>query len=190
MFFYILNNNKQTINIGFISSLSGKYSSVGHSVLNGFKLFLEENNYKVGNKNIKLIIEDDKQNPKEAKIAIDKMLKKDIKIIIGNTTSAMTKVSLSQLKNKDDVLLISPNSSSKEFSNKDDNFVRLQAEINPSMFDPLSLYLIKNAKKTIQIIYDSSNNLYSQDIINSLKSSYEEKYKGKITSLIKINIGY
>ncbi|RXJ99455.1 hypothetical protein CRU98_05365 [Arcobacter sp. CECT 8986] len=188
--YFFSNNNKQTIKIGFISSLSGKYSSIGHSILNGFKLGFDEINNRVDNKNIQIIIKDDYQNVIQTKKIVDEFLDDNINIIIGNSTSAMTKITLNELKNRDDTLLISANASSKKFSKKDDNFIRLQATINPKMYDPLSKYLIENNKKKIQIIYDSSNNLYSQDVIKSLKKSFEDKFSGKIVSLIKLESDY
>ncbi|PHO18060.1 hypothetical protein CPU12_07280 [Malaciobacter molluscorum LMG 25693] len=188
--YFFCNDNKQTIKIGFISSLSGKYSSIGHNILNGFKLGFDEIDNKIGDKYIQIVVKDDYQDENQTKKIVDDFLSSNIKIIIGNSTSAMTKITLNKLKNKEDTLLISVNSSSENFSKKDDNFIRLQAAINSKMYDPLSKYLINNHNKKMQIIYDSSNNLYSQNVIKSLKESFENKFNGKIVSLFKLENNY
>ena len=100
MFIQSTNSKPETIKIGFVAGLSGKYSTLGTNIKNGMLLAFDEINYKIGNSKIELIQKDDKQNEEEAKKIIKQFLKDDVKVIIGNTTSSMTKVSIEQIKNE------------------------------------------------------------------------------------------
>ena len=131
--FYSYNDSK-VIKIGLVAGLSGKYSSLGTDVRNGIVLAFEDINYQINNTKFELIQKDDKQNKKEAKKVIESFIQDDIKVVIGNSTSSMTKVSLSSLQKANDIMLISATASSDEFSFKNDNFIRTQVANNSLKF--------------------------------------------------------
>lgn len=199
-FFYILilallfnsctNNDSETIKVGFIAGLSGKYSTLGHSVKNGVSLAFEENNYLINNKKVELILKDDKQDKNEAKKVVTELIEDNIKVIIGNTTSSMTKISLKEINKKDNILLISATASSDEFSDKNDNFLRTQVSNNYEKFNFLSDYLIKNSLLSISLIYDEDNISYVNSYANNLEKSLIKKGGSKYLSRIKINQEY
>lgn len=178
------------IKIGFIAGLSGKYSSLGNSVHNGTLLAFEEINYTINGSKIKLIQKDDKQDNKIAKKVITELLDDDVKIIIGNSTSSMTEISIKEIENKKDVLLISPTASSNQFSNIDDNFLRTQISNNSKMFDTLSKYLIKNSLLNISIIYDENNLSYVNSFTNNFEKSFLLQGGKNLENKIKINQDY
>ena len=140
---------EEEIKIGFIAGLSGKYSSLGISVRDGFTLAFEEIDYKINNKKVKIIQKDDKQDENEAKKAIEFFIKNDIKLIIGNTTSSMTKISLPLIAKQKDSLMISATASSSAFSGKDDNFIRVQVDNSPKRYKSLAKILLQNKYKNI-----------------------------------------
>ncbi|AXH15636.1 hypothetical protein CP985_04820 [Malaciobacter mytili LMG 24559] len=183
------NSNEEIIKIGFISSLSGKYSSLGHSVLNGFKLAFEEIDYKIDKNKIELIIKDDKQEQSEDEKVVEELINENIKIIVGNTTSSMTKVSRDKLLSHPEILLISATASSNEFTNIDDNFIRTQVANNSKKFDTLSKYLIKNNIENISIIYDLKNSNYSKGVALHFEKSYKQ-YNGKVVSKLDLNLDF
>lgn len=116
------------LKIGFVAGLSGKYSSLGTSIRDGFELAFDEIDYKINDTKVNIVYKDDKQEEKEAKNAIDYFINNDIKLIVGNATSSMTSVSYKIVNKQKDMLLFSPTASSSEFSAIDDNFLRLQVE--------------------------------------------------------------
>lgn len=189
-FFYKKNISEENINIGFISGLTGKYSSLGNGVLSGFKLAFEEIEYKINGKKVNIITKDDGQDEKKALNAINDLIKKDIKIVVGNTTSSMTKISIKALENRKDILLISATASSEEFSKKDDNFIRTQVSNSVEKFLKLSKYLLENKKDKMVIYYDSKNSSYSKGVIKYVKSSYEKNSEGEVVSIVDINVGF
>lgn len=191
LFFTIFkkNSNEEIIKIGFIASLSGKYSSLGHSVLNGFKLAFEEIDYKVGKDKIEILIKDDKQEQSEDEKVVEELITENVKIIVGNTTSSMTKVSRDKLLKYPEILLISATASSDEFTSIDDNFIRTQVANNSKKFDILSSYLIKKNIHNISIIYDLKNSTYSKGVTLNFEKSFNE-YKGKVISKLDLNLGF
>ncbi|QDF29727.1 ABC transporter substrate-binding protein [Halarcobacter anaerophilus] len=162
----------ETIKIGFSGTLSGKYSTLGHSVLNGFLLAFDDVDYEVNDKKIKIIVKDDKQNEESAKSIINFFIKENIDLIVGNTTSAMTKISLSQILKNSKTFLFSVTSSSGEFSGKDDNFFRTQVALSKERFDILSRYLIKHNIKSLLAVYDYKNSSYSKNYLSSFQESF------------------
>ncbi|WP_321470362.1 ABC transporter substrate-binding protein [Halarcobacter sp.] len=64
---YFIKKDK-TIEIGFVGGLSGKYSNLGHTTLNGLILAFEDIDYTINGKKIRIDIKDDMQNKKLAKI--------------------------------------------------------------------------------------------------------------------------
>ena len=154
--------NQKELKIGFVAGLTGKYSSLGSDIRDGFMLGFDEINYKIKNTQIKIIQRDDKQDPKVAKQIAQEFIKNDIKLIVGNATSSMTRVTLDELKDKKDFLLASVTASASEFTKIDDNFIRIQVEHNEKRYGALKKYIIKNNIKKVFYIYDKNNLNYAK----------------------------
>jgi len=171
-YFSFFNNNE--IKIGFLGGLSGKYSNLGHSLLNGMTLALEEENFKINNKEVKIISKDDRQRPTFAKLAITEFKKEDVGLILGSGTSSMTKVALESFDENYMPTLISASASSNTFSKKDDNFFRTQVSQSEASFEKLSKYLLSNNLKNIYAIHDSNNRAYSESYASNFESSFKK----------------
>lgn len=184
---YVYKYNKDnSINIGFVAGLSGKYSNLGHDVLNGVSLAFEENGYKVNNKSIHLITKDDKQNENSAKNAMEFFLNQNINLIIGNATSSMTKISIPYVNDKENTFLISPTASSNEFSNIDDSFLRTQVAHSTKRFDDLSKYLIDQNLTKVYMVFDPLNKSYVDNYLINFQSSFISNGGTKFISINKI----
>ncbi|WP_419769291.1 MAG: ABC transporter substrate-binding protein [Candidatus Marinarcus sp.] len=174
IFFYACSNSKkESLKIGLIAGLSGKYSDLGNSVLRGASLAFEEVGFKINDQPIELIVKDDKQDEKVALTQIQSLLNSDIHLIIGNATSSMTKISIDAIKDKKDVLLISPSASSDEFSNIDDNFLRTHVAHSPERFDEISDYLLTQKISKIAFIYDEKNLSYVNAYMDNFEKSFQ-----------------
>lgn len=170
--FYFDNKN---IQIAFIGSLSGKYLVLGNSVVKGIKLALEEQNYKLGGKKIDLIIKDNNSNKERNNKIIKDFIKDDIKIVLGNITSSMTKESLATINKEKNIILFSPTASSNEFSGIDDNFFRIYTPNSRKKFKELIEIFKKKSYKRNYIIYDQENESYTKNYA----SLYEQEYKSQ-----------
>jgi len=173
------------LKIGFVAGLTGKYSSLGSDIRDGFMLGFDEINYKINGKNIRIIQKDDKQDPKTAKEIAQFFIKNNINLIVGNATSSMTKITLDQLSGKNNFLLASVTASASEFTKLDDNFIRIQVEHNEKRYGALKKYIKKHNIKKVFFIYDNNNLDYAkgyfgffQDI---LQHTGGEKFVGTST---------
>jgi len=155
-------NNKDELKIGFVAGLTGKYSSLGSDIRDGFMLGFDEINYKINDTKINIIQKDDKQDKQTAKQIANYFIKNDIKLIVGNATSSMTKITLQELKDKNDFLLASVTASASEFSKKNDNFIRIQVSPSVKRFGTLKKYILKNKIKKVFYIYDNNNYDYAK----------------------------
>ena len=164
--------------IGFVASLSGKYSELGTSIRNGVILAVNEINQKGGinGKKIELIIKDNKHNKNENIKVLKELINKNIKVIVGNATSSMTKISL-PIINKNKVLMISPTASSNIFAKKDDYLFRLTHSNNQKTFQPVVKYLNSQNVNKVLIIYDNKNESYTKNWISLFQKTFNKKNK-------------
>ena len=178
----------EDIKIGFIAGLSGKYSELGTSIRDGFTLAFEEIDYTINGQKVKIIQKDDKQDELKAKKIIDNFVKNNIKLIVGNTTSSMTKISFPVINKQKDSLLISATASSNYFTKQDDNFLRLQVENSDKKFKNLKKYISKY--KNIAFLYDSKNKAHTDDYEKYFQEMLLEKWDNEFVTKIDVNEPY
>ncbi|RXK13060.1 hypothetical protein CP965_04445 [Halarcobacter mediterraneus] len=178
------------IKIGFLAGLSGKYSEVGHSLLNGTKLAFEEIDYELNGKEIEIISKDDRQEEAYVKLAIEEFRQNNVKLILGSGTSYMTNVALKFFDDEYQPIIFSASASSNSFSKKDDNFLRTHVSQSPESFTKLSNYLIKNNIRNIYAIYDSNNSTYSKNYIKNFEKSFISKGGNKFFDLQEISSNF
>ncbi len=164
IYYFVKNQDDENIKIGFIGSLTGKYSVLSNDMMNGVTLALDEINHTVDDKKIKLVIKDDKNDKEVNEKAINSFIKEDIKIVIGNATSTMSAISMNIINKYNDMVMISASSASTQFSNKDDNFFRVHVENSPQRFDNFTSYLLKNNLDKVYAIYDPLNEKYTKKL--------------------------
>ncbi len=184
------NKQEDDIKIGFIAGLSGKYSSLGTSIRDGFLLAFDEINYKINNQNVKVIIKDDKQDSKVAKQVIESLIKDGVKLIVGNATSSMTAISVPIVNKHKNMLLISATASGGEFTKKDDNFIRIQVEHSAKRYHALLEYIEKEKIKDIFFIYDPNNYKYAKGYKKILQDTIVKNGGDKFVANVPINTPY
>ena len=184
------NKDDKELKIGFVAGLSGKYSSLGTNIRDGFILAFNEIDNTIGNTNIKIIQYDDKQDKAQAKEAINTFIKEDIKLIVGNATSSMTKISIPIVNKQKDTILISATASSSEFSQIDDNFLRIQVDSTSKKYEAISKYLVENNYTNIFCIYDSNNKTYAKDYQEMFQKIFIKNGGNPFVGSADLNIPY
>lgn len=117
------------VKIGFVNSLTGQYAPYGENNWNGVKLAIEEINLSGGilNKNVKLLVEDDRSIKEGAVSAVKKLIGIDkVPVIIGPGSSVGVMGS-APIANKAKVVLLSPGAASPEITNAGDYIFRNRA---------------------------------------------------------------
>ena len=163
------------IDIGFSSTLSGKNSDIGIQCRNGVMLAVEEINSAniLNNKKIKVHMKDDENNPQKAADSDTELADDGINIIIGHSTSDMSKAGYSAVAHRD-VIMISPSSSSDYFTDRDDNFLRVCTTTKAEAIS-IGRNIIDNGYQRFAILYDSTNRTYSESYIGFLSSFLSDK---------------
>ena len=148
-FFYFFKSSKELIKIGFVGALTAKYSDLGNPMMNGIILAFEEEGYEINGKKIELIFKDDKKDEQVNREIVNDFIAQGIKIVMGNVTSSMSKISMSIINEHKDMFMISAASASNEFSGIDDQFFRVHVANNAQRFDSFTKYIINNNHKKI-----------------------------------------
>ena len=74
----------EEIRIGFLSPTTGVFAQVGKDMVDGFKMYLDEKNNKLGGADIKLIVEDEQGKPDTAVTKAKKLILQDkVHFLVG-----------------------------------------------------------------------------------------------------------
>ena len=171
-FLYIFKELKEVIKIGFVGALTAKYSDLGNPMMNGIILAFEEEKYEINGKKIELIFKDDKKDEQVNRQIVNDFISQGIKIVMGNVTSSMSKISMSIINKHKDMFMISAASASNEFSGIDDQFFRVHVANNEQRFSTFTKYIKDNNFKKIYGIYDPGNITYTKDYLENFEKSF------------------
>lgn len=98
----------EEIRIGFLSPLTGFFAQVGRDMLNGFQMYLDEQNGNLGGATIKFIVEDSQGKPPVNVRKANKLIKQDkVHMFIGGLL-ASTGYALAPVSTRNKVVYISP----------------------------------------------------------------------------------
>ena len=155
-------SRQTTVDVGMIVSLTGNYSPLLITARNGAVLAAEEINQKGGRIKLNLIVEDDESNHDTVEEKAVKLLDSGTQFFLLSITSAAY-ASIERLLTQSPVLSLSTTITSDEFRGKDDNFIRMTADI--SMYSiKLADYAVARGKKKIAVVYDSNNLTYAETL--------------------------
>lgn len=171
-FLFFFKNSKELIKIGFVGALTAKYSDLGNPMMNGIILAFEEEKYEINGKRIELIFKDDKKDEEVNRQIVNDFINQGIKIVMGNVTSSMSKISMSIINKHKDMFMISAASASNEFSGIDDQFFRVHVANNEQRFSTFTKYVKDNNHKKIYGIYDPGNITYTKDYLENFEKSF------------------
>ncbi len=172
---------KEPVRVGFVADLTGKQAELGVQTRNGVQLAVEKINATGGiaGKPVELIIRDDLGTPEGAKKADQDLIDQGVVAIIGHATSGQTLAGL-EVTNPAQVLLLSPTSSSPDFTGKFEYFFR----VYPSFADSakgFAKHIYQNRKlPTMAILYDTDNAAYAK----TYQTIFADKYRSMGGSIL------
>ena len=172
VYLLFIKESKEIIKIGFVGALTAKYSDLGNPMMNGITIAFEEENYEINGKKIELIFKDDKKDEEVNRQIVNDFINQGIKIVMGNVTSSMSKISMSIINKHKDMFMISAASASNEFSGIDDQFFRVHVANNEQRFHTFTKYIKDNNFKKIYGLYDPGNITYAKDYLENFEKSF------------------
>lgn len=157
------------IDVGYIGSLTGRYSDLGQSALHGVMLAVENSSSKL---KINIVVKDDMGEPSNAMNVMNSFEKENIKYIIGPSLSNVAAAIIPMIEMKD-ILLISPTVSTSALAGKKDGFFRTMPYNDYKQAETIAGFVYnKENIKSVVVLYDSRNASYSNDIVRKFTEAY------------------
>lgn len=183
---FVVSNERETIKIGFIGTLSGSSSNFGVSGRNGAVLALSELNHSdyFKNRTLELVVKDDFGSKEDGLKALSELDSESVDIVIANMTSSNIKP-LIPYANKNGMLIISPSVSSDDYTALDDNFIRLTA--TSRLFgSSLAKSVSEMGNKSAVVIQDVSNLSFTSPLVESFIDEFNA-LGGEISSIYTVD---
>jgi branched-chain amino acid transport system substrate-binding protein len=163
--------NKPVIKIGVITPLTGPAAKYGIATKNGLELAAEEIE-KTTKKELLLIYEDSKMDPKEAVNALRKLMVDKVKVVIGATTSSEF-LAMAPIAEENEIILFTPSASTPKISQAGDYIFR---NCYSDIFEATKMadYIFTHTSyRKIAVLY--INNDYGVGMKNTFKIFFEKK---------------
>ncbi|WP_409304793.1 ABC transporter substrate-binding protein [Peribacillus sp. SCS-155] len=176
-----------TIKIGIILSQTGTFAPLAESIKNGFDLYLEEHDNKLGGKKVEIKYEDDEANPQVALRKYRQLVSSEkVNMLVGPISSAVAYALRDEVE-KDKVILIDANAAGNDlsWSKKSDYIYRLSFS-NWQNGSSAAEYLSKNIGKTAIAI--APDYPAGKEVISAFKAAFEAA-GGKVQKEIYPKLG-
>lgn len=172
--------------VGFIGPITGAVAAYGIQANNGVKVAVDEINKSGGINGEKLVLKvfDDAADPKQGVSAANQLIGEGIQYVIGPVTSN-TALPVSNMLEENDVLMITPSSTTPELSNRGLWNVLRTIGRDDQQGDYAADYYVQHLKdKRIAIIHDRAT--YGKGLADAFKAALNkdgvnEVYYGNIT---------
>ncbi len=167
---------QEPIRVGFVGTLSGRVSDLSVSGREGATLAVEQFNAGGGleGRPVHLLSRDDGHNRAEARQAVSGLIDDEVVAIIGHMTSSMSRATIS-LINNEEMLMISPTTSTSYLAGRDDFFLRVYPS-HQEQIDLLSRYIFQEKGVENMVgVYDLSNHEYTVDWYTSFRRFFNEQ---------------
>ena len=109
----------EELRIGYLAPTTGIFAQVGKDMVDGFKMYLDEKNNKLGGADVKFIVEDEQGKPDTAVTKAKKLILQDkVHFFVGGLL-ASTGYALAPVSTAEKVVYISPVSSADDLTQRD-----------------------------------------------------------------------
>ena len=104
------------IKVGFMLPYTGTYASLGNSITNGFKLYVNENGGKLAGRDVEYFTVDDESDPAKATENANKLVKRDkVDVLVGTVHSGVA-LAMAKVARENKTLMIVPNAGADELT--------------------------------------------------------------------------
>jgi branched-chain amino acid transport system substrate-binding protein len=168
-------NKYNKVPIGLITSLTGAWSSGGKSIKIAVQEAEKDVNDYLDNKNssirVKLLIENSKTDPVETVKAVKRLTDSGVKIVVGPATSAAV-MAVKDYAVQNDVILLSPSSTSPALSIFGDNLFRfVPDDTNQAEF--ISNKMWDDGIRVVVPMWRADT--FGNELVKSMKENFERK---------------
>ena len=167
-------SNEEPVKIGFIGGLTGRVADLGISGRNGAILAVEQRNSMNGinGRPVHLITVDDKQDKDTAVQELTFLLDQKVEAVIGHMTSSMS-VTTVPLVNKNNIVMMSPTSTTTYLKNLDDYFFRVCATTDNYGAEMARYFRNTKGLDRVTAIFDEGNKAYTESWLKAFRRTFE-----------------
>lgn len=182
-------SNSKTINIGAIFPLSGDASTYGNSSKNALDMIVDETNKNGGidDKKIKIIYEDDENDPKTAAAALKKLIKDEKIAAVLGTTSTKGCLAMAQVASSSKLPMIAPALTNPKPTEESD-FIFSASFTDSFQGMAVAKFAAEDLKAKTAGILQNKDDEYSRGLADSFRSNFE-KTGGKVIILEEYSTG-
>jgi len=163
----------EPIVLGFVGTLSGRYSQLGVSSRDGMILAVDEINRDGGiaGRTVEIVVRNDEGDPEMCVRQILELNNLGVAAILGPLTSNMEPAIREGLARG--AFLLSPTVSTDKLTGLDDLFIRFNP-VTASQSRTVNGLMREDGIKNVQILYDSSNAQYTEEVMKSFRTAYAD----------------
>lgn len=169
-------SKKEDYIVGYTGSLSRDITDISLGGRDGSILAIEEINAAggVNGRKFTLVVRDDRDIPEVAPVVDSELVAEGAFVIVGHLNSTMTQAGLNYLNNTN-TLLVSPNSNSPLFVNKDDQLICMLPSGEEMVKTMLKVLEEDYNLPSLAVIYNGRNKTYTIPVAEKIKEHYESR---------------
>ncbi len=138
------------VRVGLLAPQTGSYRVIGDDLVQGFKLYLQTHNERLGGRPVELILADEGETADSARTATDKMLKQDRVLTMTGVVSSVAMESIKDLVEAARIPLVGSNASPTTLQGT--QFVWRTSYVNDEPGRALGKYLAENVDGPVYCI--------------------------------------
>jgi len=171
----------EPIKIGVLLTLSGPLSNMGDGLKKGIELYFEEKDYKIGERKVEFIYEDDENNPQVAIRKYRKLVDQDgVDLLLGVSSSTVLYALKDQI-DRDKIPLIALSAGNEIAWEKKSDYIFRPSYSNWHMGYVPGVFAAKNLGKTAYVVSYENPSGYEQAA--AFKDAFEEN-GGKVLKIV------
>jgi branched-chain amino acid transport system substrate-binding protein len=106
----------EALKIGLLVPTSGVYAALGEDMRNGFDLYLDNNNGRLGGRRVELVVEDEGETPEGALRKAQKLVRQDRVTLVTGIVSSAAALSMRDLFDEEQIPLIISNAGANDLT--------------------------------------------------------------------------
>src|SRR5687767_14534143 len=165
---------QKPIKIGFLAPLTGGGAAVGKDMVDGFKMFFDENNNQLGGRKVELIIEDSQGRPEVALNKLRKFIESDQADIVGGEAFAHIALAMAPKAEEYKIPMFFPVAAADDLTQRQrGKWVVRMGWTGSQPSHPFGEWVIKNTKYR-RIVTIAADYAFGWEVVGGFQRTFEE----------------
>jgi branched-chain amino acid transport system substrate-binding protein len=165
---------QRPIKIGFLAPLTGGGAAVGKDMVDGLKMFLEENGNQLGGRKVELIVEDSQGRPEVALNKLRKFIESDEADIVGGEAFAHIALAMAPKAEEYKIPMIFPVAAADDLTQRQrGKWVVRTGWTGSQPSHPFGEWVIKNTKYR-RVVTIAADYAFGWEVVGGFQRTFEE----------------